>query len=177
MFPLKLLPYPTPHSGAGTMAQGSSWGVTHQVQDGLDFPFIPFSQRQNPGIALGAQAQEQWWPSCSQVPSPPHLLISVSDQPPPPPPPGPQGGCPQGLLLPAPASTQAGMGSFDGLTQQLAMTPPGDSSGRGGEKQSWTPCKNGKPLPLPVGREGTSRDMGRRELDGSPGKGSWGETC
>ena len=53
------------------------------------------------------------------------------------------------------------MGSFDGLTQQLAMTPPGGSWGKGGEQFG----KNGKPPP-PVPWEG-------REPLGTGEDGSW----
>lgn len=83
--------------------------------------------------------------------SPPRLLFSVLTT-------HPEGAAPR-----TPDSTslhQAGMASFDGLTQQLAMTPPGGSWGKGGEQHG----KNGKPPPIPMGREGASEDWGRWEL-------------
>ena len=49
------------------------------------------------------------------------------------------------------------MGSFDGLTQQLAMTPPGGSWGKGGEQFG----KNGKPPPQSHGKGGSLWGLGK----------------
>lgn len=70
-----------------------------------------------------------------------------------------------GRLLPPPPTGQpppwsAGMGCFDGLTgltRHLAGTPPGDSWGRGGEKQPGFLEERRAPSP----------PLGRRVLDGA----------
>lgn len=124
-------------------------GAACHPQDVPDVPVLPLA----PALGCGPRAMVAKLRPAPDT-SPPHLLFSVLTT-------HPEGAAPR-----TPDSTglhQAGMGSSDGLTQQLAMTPPGGSWGKGGEQRG----KNGKPPPSPMGREGASGDWGRWELGGA----------